>query len=234
MYNIAVNQEQFEVSAAAADTVEAVERMLKGVGSELTGTALPPGKFLKGVICVFGSSEPRNAGIMVLQKIEEAAQTLNIVSAIHREIALVRDEHRALKSAKARLEQMQSEKLFAFTNKIDAESFRVLCAVLAHGDAAKASRALNVNDSSLRKRMAGWSDRGPAYQVLLDLVRWRKAMGARGTVPLNEAVTQGTAASADFPGLLSDVLDELLEMNEDNWEAKAESLAALLRPYVRA
>jgi hypothetical protein len=43
---------------------------------------------------------------------------------------------------------------------------------------------------------------------------------------------KGTAASTGFPGLLADVLDELLTMNDENWPEKAEALADLLRPYV--
>jgi DNA-binding protein Fis len=232
MLNIVVNQQSYRIRAAAPDMVAAVALMLNGSGGDKTGGSVPANQWLKGVIYVFGTTEPCDAGTIVVQKIEEASKTLNIVTAIHHEIALVRDEHRALKTATARLEQMQSEKLFAFTDKIDAPSFRILCAILTQGNVAKACRALNIKDSTLRKRMAGWARRGPAYQVLSELVRWRKAMGAKGTVPLNDAITKGTAAPVDFAGLLSDVLDELLDMNVANWEEKAESLAALLRPYV--
>jgi hypothetical protein len=66
---------------------------------------------------------------------------------------------------------------------------------------------------------------------VLDLVRWRKEIGPHGTVPLNESITRGTAASTDFPGLLADVLDEVLSMDEQNWDEKAATLATLLRPY---
>ena len=171
-------------------------------------------------------------GNFMLQKINYVNKTADIVSQIHQEIKTIREERRELRSAKERLEQMQAGKLFAFTNKIDVESFRVLCAVLAQGDVAKASRALNTHENTVRSRVKGWEDRGPAYRVLIDLVRWRKAMGNRGTVALNESITGATAASADFAGLLSDVLDELLAMTEENWNEKVEVLADLLRPHV--
>ena len=154
------------------------------------------------------------------------------MSGLHKKMDTVRDDYAALRTAKARLEKMQAEKMFAFTHRIDPQSFRILCAVLAQGDVAKASRALNMEDSTLRKRMAGWPACGPAYKVLVDLVRWRKKMGRKGTVALNESITKGTAAPADYAGLLSDVMDELLAMNEGNWEQKAEELADLLRPHV--
>lgn len=130
MHSITVNQQHLEVSAAPPEMVAAVELMLKSSSFDQAQSLVPTGKYLKGVIYVFGNTEPRDAGTVVLQKIEEAGKTLDMVTKIHHEISLVRDEHRALRTAKARLEQMQAEKLFAFTDKIDADSFRILCAVL--------------------------------------------------------------------------------------------------------
>jgi transposase-like protein len=232
MASITVNQQQLEVTAAAPDMVAAIAQMLPRDNCEPQSAQLPTGKVLAGVIYVFSHCHRRDTGALVVEKLTEASQTLNLVAAIHREIILVRDEHRALKTAKQRLEQMQVEKLFAFTDKIDPSSFRILCAVLAQGDVAKASRSLNIKDTTLRKRMADWKKRGSAYRVLDDLVRWRKTMGRKGTVSLNEAITSETAAPVDYAGLLSDVLDELLEMDDENWEEKVEALAAVLRPHV--
>ena len=152
---------------------------------------------------------------------------------LRREIAAVRKDYQELRRAKEQLEQMRAEGLFQFTNKIDPESFRLICAVLVHGDIAKASRALNENDSTLRTRMAEWKRRGPAYQVLLELVRWRKSIGRREPGRLGEEILGGRTASTDLAGLISDVLDELLSFDESNWETKCEELAALLRPYVK-
>lgn len=44
-----------------------------------------------------------------------------------------------LRGAKERLEKMLADGLFAFTRKVDAASFKVLCTLLAEGDVAKAS-----------------------------------------------------------------------------------------------
>lgn len=151
---------------------------------------------------------------------------------LRREIAAVRKDYYELRRAKEQLEQMRADGLFQFTDKIDPDSFRLICAVLVHGDVAKAGRALKENDSTLRMRMAGWKQRGPAYQVLLELVRWRKSIGRRQPGQLSEDILGGKAATTDFAGLISDVLDELLSFEESNWESKCEELAALLRPYV--
>jgi hypothetical protein len=150
---------------------------------------------------------------------------------IRADISSIKTDYRELKSAKERLEQLRLQGLFKFTEKIDPDSFRIFCAVIAHGDIAKASRALNRPDSGLRSHIARWRRRGPAYRALTEMVRWRKRLGRRSPVLLSEAILNPKSATADYPGLLSDTLDTLLEMDEYNWPDKVESLVALLRPF---
>lgn len=152
---------------------------------------------------------------------------------LRREIAAVRKDYNELRRAKEELEKMRAEGLFKFVEKVDPDAFRLLFAILLHGDVSKASRALGEKDSTVRTRMAEWKRRGPAYRVMLDLVRWRKTIGRQETVQLSERILGEPAARADFPGLISDVLDELLSFDESNWETKCEELAALLRPYAK-
>jgi hypothetical protein len=45
-------------------------------------------------------------------------------------------------------------------------------------------------------------------------------------------VLLGKADSVDYPGLLSDVLEGLMEMTQENWQEDSEELADLLRPAV--
>jgi hypothetical protein len=66
---------------------------------------------------------------------------------------------------------------------------------------------------------------------MLDLVRWRKQVGRRETVRLNEAIFAAQTPSTDYAGLLTDVLEHLLDMTDDNWEERSRELANLLRPY---
>jgi hypothetical protein len=148
---------------------------------------------------------------------------------VHHEIAAVRAAFAEERSARQRLEGMLGGGLFAFTRKIDAHSFRLFCAILAEGNIAKAARSLDIADSTLRDALRDWRSRGPAYLTLLDLVRWRKAVRVKGTVPFNENMLLEKSSSTDYPGLLSDVLDGLLEMTEDNWQERCEELAEMLR-----
>lgn len=186
--------------------------------------------------------DPRSVSVLPAATLSDApvepsspassTSTNTMLEGIHQKLDQIRTDFREMRTVKERLEQMQGEKLFAFTSGIDPQSFHILCSILANGDVAKASRALNMPDSTMRSRIDEWETRGPAYKVLVDLVRWRKSMGRKSVVPLNEAITRGTSASADYPNLLADVLDELLEMEPDNWEEKAQALTTLLRPYV--
>ncbi len=129
---------------------------------------------------------------------------------------------------------MQADGMFAFTRKVDATSFKILCTILAHGDVAKAGRTLGIGDPMMRKLLTQWRTRGPAYQAMLDLVRWRKKVGRKETMPLNDAILHENADTTDYPALLSDVLDGLLSMTQTNWHDLAEELAEALRPVLAA
>ena len=155
-----------------------------------------------------------------------------MVQGISQEVRSIRAEHIELRKAKARLEEMLAQGVFSFTQRVDPRSFKILCTVLADGDIAKASRTLKVKDASLREALRSWRDRGPAYAAMLELVRWRKKVGRKTKVPLNDAILHEKAVTTDFPGLIADVFDDLLSMSGDNWELKCEDLMDLLRPYI--
>jgi hypothetical protein len=150
----------------------------------------------------------------------------------HREIVSVTKSFDELRRIKEVLQKMQNEKLFGFITKLPPNDFRALSAVMAKGDMAKAARALNLAKSSVSGRVSLWKNRGPAYKVLLEMVRWRKKIGQKGTVPVPESVLKNTASHTDYAGILSDILEEVLAMTEENWQEKAEALAELLRPLV--
>ena len=161
-----------------------------------------------------------------------AADVRDMLTGVHREITTVRGEFVELRSAKDRLEKMLGDGLFAFTQKVDARSFKVLCTILAEGDVAKASRRLAMPDASVRTLMRRWRAKGKEYRAMLDLVRWRKVVGRRETVPLNDNLLLGRAECVDYPGLLADVLEKVTEMTGDNWREKTEELEEMLRAAV--
>jgi hypothetical protein len=117
---------------------------------------------------------------------------------------------------------------------VDAVSFKVLCAVLAEGDVAKAGRKLAMADGSVRTLMRRWRGMSKEYRAMLELVRWRKAVGRKETVPLNDQVLHGKADRTDYPGLIADVLEKVTEMTGANWRKKAAELEVMLRGVAQA
>jgi hypothetical protein len=160
----------------------------------------------------------------------ERPKVAPLLEGLHRKIDAGHAERAELRVAKARLEQIVAEGLLKFLGRVDAQSLRVVYAVLAKGDIAKAARELKMKDSTLREFVAKWMDKGKDYAVLADLVRWRKDTKFTGTVPFSEEVFASEAGNVDYRALIADVLDGLLTMTEGNWEDKREELAQLLRP----
>jgi hypothetical protein len=163
------------------------------------------------------------------RRLSQPGKVVPVLEGIRREIAGVKAGYEENVTARTRLERAMAEGLLKFAGRIDAQSLRVIYAVLAKGDIAKAARALGMKDSTLREFIAKWKGKGKDYAVLADLVRWRKETKFTGTVPLNEAALAGQSSNMDYGALLADVLDGLLVMTEENWEEKREELAELLR-----
>lgn len=166
------------------------------------------------------------------RRIARQPVTAEVLQGIDTRIESIRGEHQELISTKERLLKMQSDGMFAFVTKIDAEAFRIMYAILACGDVAKAAVALDVKDSTLRSKIKLWKGKGSAYKVLEDVIRWRKQSGASSPVAFNDALLVNRGVSVDREGILSDVLDGLLSMTEGNWMELCDELAELIRPHV--
>ena len=218
---------------ASAEKMAAVERILYGAGAEEqpTATAAPSAMAPGGLAgeAVAGVAEDAAGG---LDSKSALAEILRRIGAVAEGLHGLQQENGQLRNAKARLEQIVAEGLLKFLGRVDAESLRVIYAVLAKGDIAKAARELKMKDSTLREFVGKWKGMGKDYAVLADLVRWRKDTKFTGTVPLNEKVLAAETSTVDYRALIADVLDGLLMMTEGNWADKREELAELLRPVV--
>lgn len=169
---------------------------------------------------------PRGLEEVVVKAVEAMATA---AARIEGKVDVVLKKYQEVATAKERLEKMLADGLFAFTRRVDPASFKVLCAILAEGDVAKASRTLGMPDGSIRTLMRRWRGMGKPYQVMLDLVRWRKAVGGKETVALSDNVLLGQTKSSDHPALAADLLEKVAEMTGDNWREKAEELEQMLR-----
>jgi hypothetical protein len=172
------------------------------------------------------------------------ARTEKIVTDLHQKISVVetglqdvkkeviewRADYREVQSAKARLEKMQADGLMKFTAKVDGKSFHVLCAIIACGDVAKASRELKMGDSTVRDIIRSWKKLGPSYAVMSDLVKWRKRVGGKYTVPFNDALLyEKEATTGSNENVFSDLLDAVLSMTESNWQDICAELESTLK-----
>lgn len=82
MFHALFEQHHLLLKAASPEVVAAASRIFKHI--LLNGpVSVPAGFFLKGVVCVFGQADVAEAGPLVVEKIQEAAQTLNLVQGIH-------------------------------------------------------------------------------------------------------------------------------------------------------
>ena len=148
---------------------------------------------------------------------------------LKREVVACREDYRELRAAKNCLEQMQGEGLFGFVQKIDRQTLDVFFRILASGDIAKASRALDMNDSTLRSQVAGWRQRGKPYRALAEFVRWRKSIRGQAGIDFSKRLASGAEREADFAGLIRDIIEELENLHPSDWEEKCQSLADALR-----
>lgn len=130
-----------------------------------------------------------------------------------------------------RLQEMQAKGLYNFLQKSDPESLRYFLAILSEGDIAKASRAIDIPDRTLRDRVNSWKDKEPHFQAMLDLVRWRKKVGGSVHVTFDDAVNYGQH-SESAPDLLHEILQGLRDQNKDNWESIRDELTEILEEEV--
>jgi hypothetical protein len=166
------------------------------------------------------------------QRLTSGLGLVKTVERIDRNMEIVAKQKADLSAAKARIEQMYGNGLFAFASKVDREARDIFLAILASGDVAKASRDLGMSDSTLRSKVAAWRKRGRTYVALAEFVRWRKAIKGKVGVEFAKRLASGAERDVDFPALIRDALEELEMLDPDNWEERCDSLADTLRKAV--
>ncbi len=167
-----------------------------------------------------------------LRRQAEGRALVKTVERIDRNMEVVVKQKVDLSAAKARLQQMHGEGIFAFARHIDREAREQFLAVMACGDVAKAARDLSLKDSTLRSKLAKWPNRGKAYAALAEIIRWRKSIKGQAGMEFAKRVASGAERDVDFPALIRDVVAELEELDPENWEERCGSLADTLRKAV--
>ena len=171
----------------------------------------------------------------VLREVRGMARTMASMAGDLQSVARnqmeLRRENATLREAKGALAAMHSDGLLTFVHKIDAEAFKLVVAVLVHGDVAKAARALEMKSASVRWQLRAWQARGGVHGALVELIKWRKGKRMGGLCEFNDALAS-VSAGADRETVLSEVLSGLMSMTEGNWQDVCADLKVELRKLV--
>ena len=175
---------------------------------------------------------PPPAESALLLEMRGMAQTMatmagNLDTVAKRDFELRKEIH-DLRTANEAVAAMHSDGLLIFVHKIDAEAFKLLVAVLIHGDVAKAVEALELNLERVRWDLRKWRAGGGVYRALAEMIHWRKGKCVTGMWQFNDALKNLTAGT-DRESVLKEVLSGLLSMTEGNWQDVCAELRVELR-----
>lgn len=152
------------------------------------------------------------------------------------------------------LRRLAADGYFKFVLLVDPLDFRYFAAIFALGDRAKAARELEVKERTFYERVDSWATRGPEYKRMLAIVKARKVALRKGTVRLGSAmqfggsqdeaenphtmmavldqIKAGNLEQEDYPKLLQDILNALLDMGDKNWQLIRDELVPMIREEV--
>lgn len=173
---------------------------------------------------------------------------------IHREIAAVAKGTYELARENEDLRKLQQEGLFKFALRVDAEDFRAFAVIMALGNRKAAADFLKVPHRSFYDRVEKWTSRGKEYERLYRLVEWRKKVGRKIMVRLEDSVQSGEpnenaenpqtvvalmdritqGDNRDYPGILREILETLEQQTPRNWAAVRDEVVGIIREEVPA
>ena len=148
---------------------------------------------------------------------------------------------------------MQGAGLFKFALRVDGEDFRAFATVMALGNRKAAAEFLDVPVRTFYHRVDGWKQRGKDYQRMFRMVEWRKAVGRKIQVRLEDSVLSSESDGAEnpetlaavldkvkadgsgsdaYPNIVQEVLGALREQNASNWQGVRRELVEILEEEV--
>lgn len=148
---------------------------------------------------------------------------------LHDAIRDVTAEHREVKVARDRLAEMQADGMWKFLAKVDPESLRQFATILGFPSLLQAAKALKMPESSLRAKVTAWRHGLDPLPKLADILRWRRTLKKGVNVPLNESITTGAAKAVDYPDLIGEILETLIEVNDSDPDTRIGELIELIR-----
>lgn len=161
-----------------------------------------------------------------------------------------------LRKENEELRRLAADGYFKFVLSVDPLDFRYFAAIFAMGDRAKAATLFKdeIGERRFYERVSSWKSRGPEYKRMYRIVEARKKAGRHGKIRLNDSLQSASVKDEaenpetlqavldklhaddldqrNFPALLQDILNALLDMNDRNWRPIRDELVPVIREEV--
>jgi hypothetical protein len=183
------------------------------------------------------------------QGLAEGAGLVKTVEKLGRDMDAVARGNYELRKENEELRRLQAEGYFKFALRVDAEDFRAFATIMALKNRKAAADFLEIPFRTFYDRVGAWNRKGRDYQRMYRLVEWRKAVGRKITLRLEDSVQSGEpndkpenpetiggvldmmsqADSRDYPALLGQILEALQAQNAKNWPAVQKELIGIIK-----
>jgi hypothetical protein len=144
------------------------------------------------------------------------------------------------------LKRLLSGRYLKIISTVDPEDFKAFVCILALGNRKAASDQLRIPHRTFYDRVASWESRGRAYQSMFRLVEWRKKIGGKIKLRLDDSLQSGEpsdrpenpktirdvisqSSSRDYPTILRQILQELMEQTPENCVKIRDELIELIK-----
>ncbi len=207
-----------------------------------------------------GAGKLKEAGVLraVLerfsQSLMEGKGLVKTVEKLGRDIETIAKGNYELRKENEELRRLAAEGYLKFVRAVEPLDFCCFVFILAYGDRAKAARKLEMKERKFYLRVESWATRGADYRRMFSLVKCRKTALCKGSVPLGtslqsggiadkgenpdtiqavlDRIQEGSIGQLDYPKVLQDILDALVEMNAKNWPKIRTELVEIIREEV--
>jgi hypothetical protein len=210
---------------------------------------LAPGP--EGRLVAVGSIEPVRAEFG--RRLTQGRGLVKAVERIDRNLEAVARREYDLTTENDELRRLKAGGLFDFSARVAPLDFQVFAAIMAVGNANAAAKVLKMPSRTVYDRLAKWSERGKDYLPLVRWIEWRKAVGRKIKLRLEESVQSGepndtpenpetisevidtisAADNKDYPAILLQIMEALKAQNAKNWAAVRGELVQMIEDEVR-
>jgi hypothetical protein len=181
-------------------------------------------------------------------ELAEVCSVKTMFNEILRQIsAVARRDHELIKE-NDELRRLKAGGLFDFSARVAPLDFQVFATIMAVGNANAAAKVLKMPSRTVYDRLEKWSERGKNYLPLVRWIEWRKAVGRKIKLRLEDSVQSGeptetpenpetisevidtiTAAdNRDYPAILLEIMETLKAQNTKNWPEVRDELVEMI------